>query len=166
MILVVFAFVCVYGLGCSVRLASFSAADPFTHCHGVRGFLAFASSGFALASLAAAPFLGQGLMMLRLLRALRLVHSYHLMHDLRAMGETNALADRLKHPTRRSLFQQAERVYRDRFATPEGKLPASFEIVSLTAWCPDDSQPKPLRPGSASTRLAEALGAKETRLPD
>lgn len=91
---------------------------------------------------------------------------YHLMHDLRAMGETNALAGRLKHPTRRNLFQQAERVYRDRFATPENKLPASFEIVSLTAWCPDDSQPKPLRPGSASTRLAEALGAKETRLPD
>lgn len=36
-----------------------------------------------LLSLLAAPFIGQGLMMLRLLRALRLVHSYHLLRDLR-----------------------------------------------------------------------------------
>lgn len=90
----------------------------------------------------------------------------HLMRDLRDMGETNAMTDRLKRPTTRAVFDAAEQAYRKRFATHDGKLPASFEIVSLTAWCPDDSQPKPLRPGSASTRLADALGSKETRLPD
>ena len=91
---------------------------------------------------------------------------HHLMRDLRAMGETNATSGRLKRPTQRAVFDTAEEVYRERFATPDGKLPASFEIVSLTAWCPDESQPKPLRPGSASARLADALGSRETRLPD
>ena len=90
----------------------------------------------------------------------------HLMHDLRAMGETNALAARLRHPTRRAVFDAAETLYRDHFATPEGRLPATFELVCLTGWAPADSQPKPLRPGSAKARLADALRTTETGLPD
>lgn len=90
----------------------------------------------------------------------------HLMRDLRAMGETNALSARLRHPTRRALFATADRLYRDHFATPDGRLAATFELVCLTGWAPADSQPKPLRPGSARTRLADALGATETKLPD
>lgn len=90
----------------------------------------------------------------------------HLMHDLRAMGEANALAGRLRHPTRRGVFQAAETLYRDRFGTPGGRLPASFELVCLTGWAPADSQPKPLRPGSAQARLADALQTSETKLPD
>lgn len=90
----------------------------------------------------------------------------HLMHDLRAMGETNVLSNRLKTPTRRSVFNRAQQIYSDHFATPEGRLPATFELICLTGWSPDDSQPKPLRPGSARMRLAEALGTDEGKLPD
>ncbi len=90
----------------------------------------------------------------------------HLMHDLRAMAETNALSERLKHPTRRAVFARAQEIYAAHFRTPEGRLPATFELICLTGWAPDESQPKPLRPGSAQMRLAEALGTDEGKLPD
>ena len=90
----------------------------------------------------------------------------HLMHDLRAMGETNALTGRLRRPSRKSIFDRAEALYRDHFSDQEGLIPASFEIVGLTGWAPSDSQPKPLRPGSAQARLADALKTTETKLPD
>ena len=90
----------------------------------------------------------------------------HLLHDLRGMGETNALSNRLRRPTRRAVFDAAADLYAAHFATPEGRLPASFEIACLTGWAPDESQQKPLRPGSAAMRLADALGATETPLPD
>ncbi len=90
----------------------------------------------------------------------------HLMHDLRAMGETNVLSNRLRHTTRRQVFDRAQQIYNDHFATRDGKLPATFELICLTGWSPDDSQPKPLRPGSAQTRLADALGTDEGKLPD
>lgn len=90
----------------------------------------------------------------------------HLMRELRAMGEGNALAARLRHPTRRAVLLRAAEIYVDTFAAPDGRVPATFEIITLTGWAPDDSQPQPLRPGSASHRLAEALGTKETKLKD
>lgn len=91
---------------------------------------------------------------------------WHLMHDLRNMGETNALTGRLRHPTRRAVFDRANRLYAEHFANDAGRLPATFELVCLTAWSPSDSQPKPLRPGSAAARLADALNTTETKLPD
>ncbi|WP_170755380.1 methyltransferase domain-containing protein [Ruegeria lacuscaerulensis] len=90
----------------------------------------------------------------------------HLMQDLRAMGETNSLTDRIKRPTRRQIFDRAQQIYADHFATPEGRLNTTYELICLTGWSPDDSQQKPLRPGSAQTRLAEALGTKEGKLTD
>ncbi len=90
----------------------------------------------------------------------------HLMHDLRHMGEANALSGRLRRPTRRAVFARAEEIYREHFPAPEGRLGATFELVCLTGWAPSDSQPRPLRPGSAQVRLAEALGTTETKLPD
>jgi hypothetical protein len=66
--------------------------------------------------------------------------------------------------TRRLLARAAE-VYGERFAMPDGRVPATFEIVTLTGWAPDPSQPKALRPGSATTRLADALGVPEGELP-
>jgi SAM-dependent methyltransferase len=90
----------------------------------------------------------------------------HLMHDLRAMGETNALSNRLRRPTRRAVFEQAQTLYQAAFGTDDGRIIASFEMICLTGWAPADTQPKPLRPGSAQARLADALGAKETKLPD
>jgi len=90
----------------------------------------------------------------------------HLMHDLRAMGEGNALASRLRHPTRRAVFDLASALYRDHFGTLDRRIPASFELIFLTGWSPSDSQPKPLRPGSAQARLADALKVTETKLSD
>lgn len=87
-----------------------------------------------------------------------------LMNDLRAMGETNALQGRLRHPSRRAIFHRAADIYADAFAT-NGRIPATFELIFLTGWTPDSSQQKPLRPGSASARLADALGASEIKLP-
>ncbi|MGR3377513.1 methyltransferase domain-containing protein [Salipiger abyssi] len=90
----------------------------------------------------------------------------HLMRDLRAMGETNALTGRLRHPTRRAVMLRAAELYADAFAGSDGRVPASFEIVTLTGWAPDESQQKPLRPGSAAQRLADALNTAETPLKD
>ncbi|MDP3261596.1 MAG: SAM-dependent methyltransferase [Tabrizicola sp.] len=91
---------------------------------------------------------------------------YALLGDLRAMGETNALAGRLRHPTRRSIVTEAMALYASTYGDADGRVPASFEIISLTGWAPDESQPKALRPGSAQQRLADALNAQERRLPD
>ncbi|MEX0351046.1 MAG: SAM-dependent methyltransferase [Paracoccaceae bacterium] len=90
----------------------------------------------------------------------------HLMRDLRAMGETNILTARDRHLTRQGVFRRANSLYSEHFGQPDGRLPATFEMMCLTGWAPDDSQPKPLRPGSATARLADALGTGETKLPD
>jgi SAM-dependent methyltransferase len=91
---------------------------------------------------------------------------WHLMHDLRAMGEANALQSRLRRPTRRAVFAQAQALYAAHFTAPSGRLRASFELQVLTGWAPDASQPQPLRPGSAQQRLADALGSAEKPLRD
>ena len=88
----------------------------------------------------------------------------HLMRDLRAMGEGNAMASRLKTPTRRAIFAQAMQRYVDAFAMDDGRVPATFEISTLTGWAPSETQQQPLRPGAATTRLADALGTHETPL--
>ncbi|WP_254429581.1 methyltransferase domain-containing protein [Ruegeria atlantica] len=88
----------------------------------------------------------------------------HLMHDLRAMGETNSLSGRMKQVTQRQVFARAQQIYADHFPTPQGRLSSTYELICLTGWSPDDSQQKPLRPGSAQARLAEALGTKEGKL--
>lgn len=91
----------------------------------------------------------------------------HLVSDLRAMGESNALAQRQRAPIPRALLARAEALYRDSFADAQGRLPATVETLFLTGWAPADTQQQPLRPGSATARLADALGAKETPLgPD
>ena len=90
----------------------------------------------------------------------------HLMQELRGMGETNALTARSKRPSSRHLFARAEQVYRDAYGTHEHRLPATFELICLTGWSPSDSQPQPLRPGSAKARLADALKVPETKLPE
>ena len=88
----------------------------------------------------------------------------HLMRDLRAMGETNALEARLRRPTARAVLLRAAQIYAETYA--EGDLiPATFETVALTGWVAHDSQQKPLRPGSAVARLADALNTAEMSLP-
>lgn len=88
----------------------------------------------------------------------------HLVRDLRAMGEVNALAARRRAPLPRAVLVRAAQLYAENFADPEGRLPATVETLFLTGWAPSDSQQKPLRPGSAAQRLADALGVAETGL--
>jgi SAM-dependent methyltransferase len=84
-----------------------------------------------------------------------------LIADLRAMGETNALADRAARPLSRAVLARVCELYAEKFADPDGRVRATFDIVTLTGWAPHPDQQKPLKPGSAKMRLADALGAKE-----
>ncbi|MFQ5953899.1 MAG: methyltransferase domain-containing protein [Kiloniellales bacterium] len=84
-----------------------------------------------------------------------------LMHDLRGMGESNALRDRPGKAIRRDTLARAAEIYHARYADADGRLPATFQVLTLTAWAPDPSQQQALRPGSAKARLADALDAKE-----
>src|ERR1044071_4407642 len=84
-----------------------------------------------------------------------------LMHDLRRMGATNALAERRKKPLRRATLRRLFEVYAERFADADGRIRATFEIVWLSGWAPHESQQKPLTPGSAKARLADALRTTE-----
>ncbi len=84
-----------------------------------------------------------------------------LMRDLRRMGATNVMHERRRRPLKRATLQRMEAIYADRFADPDGRLRASFEIIWLSGWAPHESQQKPLKPGSAAQRLADALGTRE-----
>ena len=92
-------------------------------------------------------------------------HPLKLLADLRQMGETNVLADRHPRALTRPLLARASEIYAERFADADGRVTATFEIVTLTGWAPHASQPQPLKPGSARMRLADALGTVEHRLP-
>jgi hypothetical protein len=88
-----------------------------------------------------------------------------LMQDLRAMGETNALAQRLRRPTRAALFRRAAEIYAASYAR-DGRIEATFELIFLAGWAPHPDQQQPLRPGSARVRLAEALNTAERKPGD
>ena len=88
-------------------------------------------------------------------------HALALMAELRAMGESNAVIGRRAGFTSRSLMTRAAEIYQATFADEEGRIPATFQIIYMTAWSPHESQQRPLRPGAAQTRLADALGTKE-----
>ncbi|NNE52245.1 MAG: methyltransferase domain-containing protein [Sulfitobacter sp.] len=111
-------------------------------------------AGFALPVADAAPF------------TVTYGDAWALMRDLRAMGETNALTDRLRRPTRRAVLNRAAELYAAHFPADGDRITATFELIFLTGWAPDESQPKPLRPGSAQQRLSDALGTAETKLPN
>ncbi|MEJ0072440.1 MAG: methyltransferase domain-containing protein [Pseudomonadota bacterium] len=81
-----------------------------------------------------------------------------LMRDLRGMGETNAVVERQRSLARRGLLVRAAAAYPRQ---PDGRIAAGFQVIFLTGWAPHASQPKPLRPGSATTRLADALDSRE-----
>ena len=86
---------------------------------------------------------------------------FALMQDLRRMGATNALAERRRIPLRRGTLMRMAEIYAERFGDPDGRVRATFDIVWLSGWKPHASQPQPLAPGSARTRLADALGTQE-----
>lgn len=84
-----------------------------------------------------------------------------LLADLRATGETAALSERSPRGLSRRILARAFEIYRERFSDDENRVRATFEVLTATGWAPHESQQKPLRPGSAKTRLADALGTKE-----
>jgi len=84
-------------------------------------------------------------------------NAFALMGDLRRMGATNILFERRRAPTRRATLMRMSQIYGERFADPDGRIRATFDIVWLSAWAPHESQPKPLRPGSARASLEEAV---------
>ena len=85
----------------------------------------------------------------------------HLIRDLRGMGETNALAARRPGPLPRPVLARAAEIYAESFPAPDGRIRASFETIFLTGWAPHEGQQTPLRPGSATHRLADALRIPE-----
>ena len=84
-----------------------------------------------------------------------------LMRDLRRMGATNALIERRKTPLRRATLLRTLEIYAERFSDPDGRVRATFEFIWISGWAPHESQQKPLKPGSAAKRLADALGVAE-----
>ncbi|MDO9417909.1 methyltransferase domain-containing protein [Pararhizobium sp.] len=89
---------------------------------------------------------------------------FDLMKDLRAMGMSNPLANRSRKPLSRAFFLRAAEIYAERYADPDGRIRATFSIVYISGWAPHESQQKPLAPGSAKTRLADALKTSEGKL--
>jgi hypothetical protein len=85
---------------------------------------------------------------------------FGLMRDLRAMGATNALVARRRKPGTKRFFMRAAKIYAERYADPDGRVRATFELIFVSGWAPHESQQKPLAPGSAKMRLADALKSK------
>jgi SAM-dependent methyltransferase len=84
-------------------------------------------------------------------------NAFALMRDLRGMGATNILLERRRTATRRATMLRMAQIYAERFADPDGRIRATFDIVWLSAWAPHESQQKPLRPGSAKASLEAAV---------
>ncbi|MBO9195511.1 methyltransferase domain-containing protein [Rhizobium sp. 16-449-1b] len=89
---------------------------------------------------------------------------FPLMRDLRAMGMTNPLAERSSKPLTRAFLMRAAELYAERYSDPDGRIRATFSIIYVSGWAPHESQQKPLRPGSAKVRLADALKVEEHKL--
>jgi len=83
--------------------------------------------------------------------------AFALMQDLRRMGATNILMERRRTPLRRATLLRMAQIYSERFADPDGRIRATFDIIWLSGWAPHESQQKPLKPGSAKASLAEAV---------
>ncbi|MEE7489932.1 methyltransferase domain-containing protein [Methylobacterium oryzae] len=93
----------------------------------------------------------------------RYADPFGLMRDLRAMGMTNVLTERRRTPLRRATLLRTAEIYAERFSDPDGRVRATFEVLWLSGWVPHETQQKPLRPGTAKTRLADALGTVELK---
>lgn len=93
----------------------------------------------------------------------RYADPFGLMRDLRAMGMTSVLTERRRTPLRRATLLRMAEIYAERFSDPDGRVRATFEVLWLSGWAPHETQQKPLRPGTAKTRLADALGTVELK---
>jgi hypothetical protein len=99
-------------------------------------------------------------------RTVRYGDPFRLLTDLRGMGETAAFASREAPALTRGILLRAMETYRAGFSDPDGKVRATFDFIALSGWAPAEGQPQPKRPGSATVRLADALGVKEIKAGD
>lgn len=90
-------------------------------------------------------------------------NAFALMQDLRRMGATNVLTERRRTPLRRATLLRMAHIYAERFADPDGRIRATFDIVWMSGWAPHESQQKPLKPGSAKMSLADAIKRREPK---
>jgi SAM-dependent methyltransferase len=90
----------------------------------------------------------------------RYASAFALMQDLRSMGATNILVERRRVPTRRATMLRMAQLYAERFADPDGRIRATFDLIWLSGWAPHESQQQPLKPGSAKASLADAVKGK------
>lgn len=120
--------------------------SPFADLQDIAGLLQRA--GFAL------PAADRDVVTVRYAEPMRLLA------DLRAMGETSALRERNPRALSRRILTRAFEIYGERYAE-DGRVRATFEILTATGWSPHESQQKPLKPGSAKMRLADALKTEE-----
>ncbi|WP_340159041.1 methyltransferase domain-containing protein [uncultured Hoeflea sp.] len=95
----------------------------------------------------------------------RYADMFALLRDLRAMGMTSILSGRSRKPLGKNVFLRAAQIYAERFSDADGRIRASFSVIHLSGWAPHENQQKPLKPGSAKTRLADALKTPERKLP-
>jgi SAM-dependent methyltransferase len=94
-------------------------------------------------------------------QVVRYSHALELFHDLRRMGATNVLVERSRKPLTRKMIRRTSEIYAEQFADADGRVRATFDVLWLSGWAPHESQQKPLKPGSAKTRLADALDTSE-----
>lgn len=90
-------------------------------------------------------------------------NAFKLMHDLRGIGQSNVIAERNKTNPGKALFMRAAEYYQEHFTEDDGRITATFEVIFMIGWAPHESQQKPLRPGSAENRLADALKTDEIK---
>ena len=90
-------------------------------------------------------------------------NAFALMADLRRMGATNILLERRRTPTRRTTLLRMAQIYSERFADPDGRIRATYDVIWLSGWAPHESQPKPLKPGSATASLENAVKQAQKR---
>jgi SAM-dependent methyltransferase len=94
-------------------------------------------------------------------RTVRYANPLRLLDDLKGMGETAAFASRDAPPLTRGILMRAMEIYAERFSDANRRVRATFEFVAMSGWAPGPDQPQPKRPGSATARLADALGVRE-----
>jgi hypothetical protein len=87
--------------------------------------------------------------------------AFDLFRDLRAMGASNVLTDRDRRPASRALFLRTAEIYAERFSDPDGRIRATFDVVSMSGWSPHESQQQPAKRGSGQISLAAVLGAEK-----
>ncbi len=89
--------------------------------------------------------------------ALTYPEMFSLMRDLRAAGQTSCLAGRRNAFTPLGFFAKAADLYAERYGDSDGRIAATLELLTLTAWSPHASQQQPLQPGSGKVSLVQAL---------